>query len=49
MVGKDSQIPDGITIEPGGIIATNVLAEDFTTDLITSDMLIETKKLPYEI
>jgi len=49
MVGKNSYIPDGMLIEPGGIIGTDVSETDFTTRCITEDMFIETRKQAHEI
>ena len=49
MVGKNSRIPPQTTIEPGAIIATDVIHEDFPGTLIPGDAYIETKRMPYEI
>ncbi len=49
MVGKNSVIPGDFTIEPGAIIATDVIASDYASPLIRGDEFIETKRLPYEV
>jgi glucose-1-phosphate adenylyltransferase len=49
MIGKNSIIPDDFTIEPGAIIATDVVASDYASPLIRGDEFIETKRLPYEV
>lgn len=48
MIGKNSQIPPGITIEPGAIIGTDVIPSDFPSNLVKSDEHIQTKRYPYE-
>ena len=49
MIGKHSIMPAGIVVEPGGMIATDVIPEDLTTLTIRRDDYIETKRLPYEL
>ena len=49
MVGKNSVVPENYTVEPGAIIATDVIAPDYASDLIRSDEFIQTKRLPYEV
>ncbi len=49
MVGKNSQIPANLIIEPGAVIGTDVIASDFTSDIVRSDEYIQTRRLPYEI
>jgi glucose-1-phosphate adenylyltransferase len=49
MVGKNSVVPGDFTIEPGAIIATDVIASDYASPLIRGDEFIETKRLPYEV
>lgn len=49
MIGKNSVIPANYTVEPGAIIATDVIASDYGSDLIRSDEFIQTKRLPYEV
>jgi len=49
MIGKHSVMPEGITVEPGGMIATDVIPEDFGSMTIRGDDYIQTKRLPYEL
>ncbi len=49
MVGKHSTIPAGMVIEPGAIIATDVIPSDFASLLVRGDEYIQTKRLPNEI
>jgi glucose-1-phosphate adenylyltransferase len=49
MIGKNSEIPENFTIEPGAIIATDVIASDYSSPHIRGDEFIETKRLPYEV
>ncbi len=49
MVGKHSILPEGVVVEGGGMIATDVIPEDLPSMLIRSDDYIQTKRLPYEL
>lgn len=49
MVGKNSVVPAGYTIEPGAIIATDVIPSDYPSNLVRGDDYIHTKRLPYEV
>ncbi len=49
MIGKNSIISDNMIIEPGAIISTDVVDDDFPTNVIDSDAYIETRRMPHEI
>jgi len=49
MIGKNSEIPAQLTVEPGAVIATDVIPSDLSGDVIRSDDYIQTKRLPYEV
>lgn len=49
MIGKNSHLPAGITVEPGAVIATDVIPSDFNKDIIRSDDYIQTKRMAYEV
>lgn len=49
MIGKNSLLAPGITIEPGAVIATDVIPSDVPTNVVHSDDYIQTKRLPYEV
>ena len=49
MIGKNSHLGSGLTIEPGAVIATDVIPSDINTDVIRGDAFIQTKRLPYEV
>jgi glucose-1-phosphate adenylyltransferase len=49
MIGKHSAIPAGMVIEPGAIIATDVIPSDFASLLVRGDDYIQPKRLPNEI
>ncbi len=49
MIGKNSCLPSGMVVEPGAIISTDVIDEDYPSDTIRSDAYIQTKRLPYEV
>jgi glucose-1-phosphate adenylyltransferase len=43
LVGKNSQIPARIILEPGAVIGTDCIFTDFASDLVHSDEYIQTK------
>jgi len=49
MIGKNSQVPDGYKVEPGAVIATDVIPSDYPSDIIRCDDYIQTKRLAYEV
>jgi glucose-1-phosphate adenylyltransferase len=49
MVGKNSHIPAGIVVEPGAIIATDVIDTDYTSEIVRAGDYIQTKREPYEV
>ena len=49
MIGKNSHLGSGLTIEPGAVIATDVIPSDISSDVIRGDAFIQTKRLPYEV
>jgi hypothetical protein len=49
MVGKNSHLSDGIIVEPGAVIATDVIPSDLTMKVIRGDDYVQTRRLPYEV
>jgi glucose-1-phosphate adenylyltransferase len=49
MVGKNSHLPPNLLVEPGAVIATDVIPADLTSNVIGSDDYIQTKRLAYEV
>ena len=49
MIGKNSVITAGMIIQAGAIIGTDVIPEDFNSQIIRSDEYIQTKRLAYEV
>lgn len=49
MIGKKSKLPDGLIVEPGAVIATDVIPADLTSNVIHSDDYIQTKRMAYEV
>ncbi len=49
MIGKNSQLPEKLIVEPGAVIATDVIPSDLSTNLIRSGDYILTKRLAYEV
>ncbi len=49
MVGKNSKVPAGFVVEPGAIISTDVIDEDYTTNIVHSDDYIMTKRSAHEV
>ena len=49
MVGKNSVLPAKLTVEPGAVIATDVIPSDLSTNLVRSGDYIQTNRLAYEV
>ncbi len=49
MIGKNSVLPDKLIVEPGAVIATDVIPSDLSTSLVRSSDYIQTKRLAYEV
>ena len=49
VIGKNSDIPEGMIVEPGAEIETDVVASDYSSLVVKSGETIQTKRLPYEI
>jgi len=49
LVGKNADLPEGLVVEPGAEIGTDVVPSDFETLHIKAGQSIYTKRKPYEI
>jgi glucose-1-phosphate adenylyltransferase len=49
MIGKNSIIPAGYIIEPGAVIATDVIDSDYPAEIVTKNQYIETKRRAHEV
>jgi glucose-1-phosphate adenylyltransferase len=49
MVGKNSQVPPGYTIEQAAVISTDVVAEDYPSRTVREGDYVQTKRLAYEV
>jgi glucose-1-phosphate adenylyltransferase len=49
MIGKGTVIPDGVIIEAGAMVGTDVNPFDFTTNIVKAGEYLETKRLPNEL
>lgn len=49
LVGKNSTVPEGFSIEPGAQVATDVIASDYSESVVRDGQYIQTKRLPNEI
>jgi glucose-1-phosphate adenylyltransferase len=49
VIGKNSDVPEGMLVEAGAEIGTDVVASDYSGLVVKSGETIETKRLPYEI
>jgi glucose-1-phosphate adenylyltransferase len=49
MIGKNSILPEKLIVEPGAVIATDVIPSDLSTNLVRSSDFIQTKRLAYEV
>jgi glucose-1-phosphate adenylyltransferase len=49
VIGKNSDVPAGMIVEPGAEIGTDVIASDYSGPVVRSGESIQTKRQPYEI
>ena len=49
LVGKSAILPEGMVVEPGAEIGTDVIPSDFDSLHVTAGKYIQTKRQPYEI
>jgi glucose-1-phosphate adenylyltransferase len=49
MIGKNSELPEKLIVEPGAVIATDVIPSDLSSSLVRSNDYIQTKRLAYEV
>ena len=49
MVGKNSIVPEGVTIKSGGIVGTDVNPADYSGNIVESGVYIQTRRLPNEV
>ena len=49
MIGKNSEVPEGFTVEPGAVIGTDVIESDYLTNVVRGDDYILTKRLAHEV
>ncbi len=49
VVGKNSDIPAGMVIEPGGVVSTDVIAADYPGSIVRDGETIFTQRKPNEI
>ena len=49
MVGKNSEVPKGFTVEPGAVIGTDVVESDYPASIVRGDDYILTKRLAHEV
>ena len=48
MIGKNSRVPPGFTVEPGAVIGTDVVDSDYSSSTIRGDEYVQTKRAAYE-
>jgi glucose-1-phosphate adenylyltransferase len=49
MVGKNSVLPPGLRVEAGATIGTDVIPDDFSSEIVHSQDMVETRRAAYEI
>jgi glucose-1-phosphate adenylyltransferase len=49
MIGKNSEVPKGYTVEPGAVIGTDVIESDYSAGTVRGDDYILTKRLAHEV
>jgi glucose-1-phosphate adenylyltransferase len=48
MIGKNSCVPPGFTVEPGAVIGTDVVDSDYSSNIVRGDEYVQTKRAAYE-
>ncbi len=49
MIGKNSEVPKGYTVEAGAVIGTDVVEGDYPSSIVRGDDYILTKRLAHEV
>jgi glucose-1-phosphate adenylyltransferase len=49
MVGKNSTIPPGLCLEPGGMVGCDVIPSDFINPMVRGGEYIQTRRMPNEL
>lgn len=49
MIGKNSEVPRGFSVEPGAVIGTDVVESDYPAPVVRGDDYILTKRLAHEV
>jgi glucose-1-phosphate adenylyltransferase len=49
MIGKNSEVPKGFTVEAGAVIGTDVIESDYPASVVRGDDYILTKRLAHEV
>ncbi|NJD59177.1 MAG: hypothetical protein FIA98_07240 [Anaerolineae bacterium] len=49
MIGKNSDVPRGFTVEAGAVIGTDVIESDYPASVVRGDDYILTKRLAHEV
>ncbi|MGE5123525.1 MAG: glucose-1-phosphate adenylyltransferase family protein [Acidobacteriaceae bacterium] len=49
MIGKNSEIPKDLVVEPGAVIGTDVIESDYPAKIVRGDDYILTKRLAHEV
>ncbi len=49
VVGKNSEVPAGTVIKPGGTVGVDVVASDYLSPVVKSGEILHTRRQPYEI
>ena len=49
MIGRNTEVPTGVTLHPGGMIGSDVVSSDYSALEIKPGEHIQTRRLPYEI
>ncbi len=49
MVGKNTIIPENTVIQPGGMIGADVIESDYSSNIIKSNQILQTRRSPHEL
>jgi glucose-1-phosphate adenylyltransferase len=49
MIGKNSILPDKMTVESGGMVYNDVVPDDYSASIVHSGDVVHTRRQPYEV
>jgi len=49
MVGKNSIIPENTVVQPGGMIGSDVIENDYSGNIVKSNQILQTRRSLHEL